>query len=143
MIYWFYGQPGAGKTTLGNALAEKLDKPYNKIIRIDGDVMRNIFQNKDYSDEGRRKNLRKVNDIARFLDYNGYVVIISVVAPIKEIREEIRDLNPRMIYVFTNEIRGREDYFAKDFEVNDNDFSINTDNTNPLKCIDEVLAFYR
>ena len=105
--------------------------------------MRNIFQNKDYSDEGRRKNLRKVNDIARFLHYNDYIVIISVVAPIKEIREEIRDLDPRMIYVFTNEIRGREDYFAKDFEVNDRDFSINTDNTNPQKCINEVLAFYR
>ena len=142
MIYWFYGQPGAGKTTLGNALAERY-KPWNKLIRIDGDVMRNIFQNKDYSDEGRRKNLRKVNDIARFLHYNDYIVIISVVAPIKEIREEIRDLNPRMIYVFTNEIRGREDYFAKDFEVNDRDFSINTDNTNPQKCINEVLAFYR
>ena len=26
MIYWFYGQPGAGKTTLGNALEERLNK---------------------------------------------------------------------------------------------------------------------
>ena len=50
MIYWFYGQPGAGKTTLGNALQERLNKksPHLKIIRIDGDEMREIFQNKDY-----------------------------------------------------------------------------------------------
>tara|TARA_E500000318_G_C3549118_1_gene208070 strand:+ start:499 stop:930 length:432 start_codon:yes stop_codon:yes gene_type:complete len=143
MIYWFYGQPGAGKTTLADTLAEKLDGPDNKIIRIDGDIMRSIFQNKDYSDEGRRNNLRKVNDIARFLHHNGYTVIISVVAPFKKIRQELEDLNPKMIYVFTNEIRGREHFFAKDFEINNQDFIINTDNTTPQNCINEVLAFYR
>ena len=26
MIFWFTGQPGSGKTTLGKALIEKLDK---------------------------------------------------------------------------------------------------------------------
>ena len=68
MIYWFYGQPGAGKTTLGNALEERLyfHHSHQKTIRIDGDEMREIFQNKDYSEQGRRNNLRKVNDLFVF-----------------------------------------------------------------------------
>ena len=93
MIYWFYGQPGSGKTTLGNALKEKLlnNYEYSNIIRIDGDEMRNIFQNKDYSEQGRRNNLRKVNDLIRFLYHKDYTVIVSVVAPYKDVRDEIKD----------------------------------------------------
>ena len=50
MIYWFTGQPGAGKTTLAKHLMDNLgeDNP----IHIDGDDLRDIFQNKDYSELG-------------------------------------------------------------------------------------------
>lgn len=144
MIYWFYGQPGSGKTTLAKALKEHLEYNNHRVVQhIDGDEMRSIFKNTDYSKEGRMNNLRKVNDLIRFLDFKGFDVAVSVVAPYNEVRNEIKDLNPRMIYVFTNEIRGRENFFAKDFEVGDGDFHLNTDNTNPLRCINEVLTFYR
>ena len=42
MIYWFYGQPGAGKTTLANALNLRING-----IQVDGDDVRNVFNNKD------------------------------------------------------------------------------------------------
>jgi energy-coupling factor transporter ATP-binding protein EcfA2 len=49
MIYWFTGQPGSGKTVLANLLKEKaLPHAY----RIDGDEMRELFDNKDYSIKG-------------------------------------------------------------------------------------------
>lgn len=140
MIYWFYGQPGSGKTTLGNALKEKLlnHYEYSNIIRIDGDEMRNIFQNKDYSEQGRRNNLRKVNDLIRFLYHKDYTVIVSVVAPYKDVRDEIKDLNPTMIYLHTSEIRGREDYFAKDLVIGEDDIQIDTTNKSIIQALNEI-----
>jgi len=140
MIYWFYGQPGSGKTTLGNALKERLlnHYEYSNIIRIDGDEMRNIFQNKDYSEQGRRNNLRKVNDLIRFLYHKDYTVIVSVVAPYKDVRDEIKDLNPTMIYLHTSEIRGREDYFAKDLVIGEDDIQIDTTNKSIIQALNEI-----
>ena len=45
MIYWFVGQPGSGKTILANLLKDNI---FPHAFRIDGDEMREIFQNKDY-----------------------------------------------------------------------------------------------
>ena len=48
MIYWFTGQPGHGKTVLCNLLKEYIETTYHKkVIHIDGDDIREIFQNKD------------------------------------------------------------------------------------------------
>ena len=54
MIYWFTGQPGSGKTVLADLL-KKEALPH--AFRIDGDEMRELFANKDYSEKGRRANI--------------------------------------------------------------------------------------
>ena len=144
MIYWLYGQPGAGKTTLGDALKKRLlsINPDEKIIRIDGDEMREVFNNKNYAIDGRIENMKKVNDLTRFLYKKGYTVIISVVAPFLEMRNKILDLNPMMIYIWTDMVRGRECY-ATDYMVFDpDDYQIRTDDDKTVgKCIDEILKF--
>ena len=53
MIINLTGQAGAGKSTIAKELEKIL---YNSII-IDGDELREIFVNKDYSEDGRRKNI--------------------------------------------------------------------------------------
>jgi len=100
--------------------------------------MRNIFQNKDYSEQGRRNNLRKVNDLIRFLYHKDYTVIVSVVAPYKDVRDEIKDLNPTMIYLHTSEIRGREEYFAKDLVIGEDDIKIDTTNKSIIQTLNEI-----
>ena len=57
MIYWLTGQPGHGKTTLSHLLKRKLEiiyKPVGKeIVQVDGDDLRDLTVNKDYSEQGR------------------------------------------------------------------------------------------
>ena len=64
MIFWFTGQPGSGKTTLGKALLEKLDD----VFHIDGDDLRGLSANVDYSEQGRINNIRTAQSIAMYLD---------------------------------------------------------------------------
>ena len=69
MIYLFTGQPGSGKTTLAKKLQFWLQtdkKNWRKsVFHIDGDQLRELFPNKDYSKEGRYKNIGKAFDIAK------------------------------------------------------------------------------
>jgi len=137
MIFWFTGQPGSGKTTLGKALLKKLDD----VFHIDGDDLRGLSANVDYSEQGRISNIRTAQSIAMYLDNKGKNVVVSVVAPYKWLREEFKERhNVNEIYVHTSEIRGREHYFAEDYEKpRENFLEIDTTNISVEECISRVL----
>jgi adenylylsulfate kinase-like enzyme len=121
MIYLFTGQPGSGKTTLANKLQMWLQtdkKNWRKsVFHIDGDQLRELFPNTDYSKEGRYKNINKAFDIAKYLDSCGNDVVISLVSPYKELREQLKsECKVTEIYCHTKKMRGREDKFALDYE---------------------------
>ena len=137
MIFWFTGQPGSGKTTLGKALLEKL----SDVFHIDGDDLRGLSANVDYSKQGRISNIRTAQSIAMYLDNKGKNVVVSVVAPYKWLREEFKERHDvNEIYVHTSEIRGREHYFAEDYEKPEENFlEIDTTNVSVDECISRVL----
>ena len=74
MIYWFVGQPGSGKTILANLLKDNI---FPHAFRIDGDEMRELFANKDYTEKGRRTNIDIAQKIAHYLHNQGKDVIVS------------------------------------------------------------------
>ena len=141
MIYWFTGQPGSGKTTLANAVMERLNA--DKMLHIDGDGLRDIFQNYDYTNVGREKNLSNVTTIARFMDATGYDVFISVVAPIKKFRDSLKSTNTvKEVYLHTSDLRGREIFFAKRYEKPTEDFlELDTGKMVIEECVDKILSY--
>lgn len=112
MIYWFTGQPAHGKTVLANMLKEELPNAF----RIDGDDMRELFSNKDYSIKGRVENVATAQRIAHYLHNQGHDVIVSLVSPYIDQREEFKQMigteNMVEFYVHTSEERERDQYKA-------------------------------
>lgn len=91
-VLWFTGLPGAGKTTLGNAVFERLSKNGYKVERLDGDKIRQIFPSTGFSKEERNRHVRRVGHLASMLEKNGIIVIASFVSPYREARDFVRGL---------------------------------------------------
>lgn len=154
MIYWLTGQPAHGKTVLGNLLKTYLENLKNgkdpnkryKVYRIDGDDMRELFSNKDYSIKGRVENVGTAQRIAHYLHNQGNDVIVSLVAPYIDQREDFKKLlgdNITEIYVHTSEPRERDHFKAIAYtQPVENFIDIDTTDDKPeeslLKIINQI-----
>jgi len=142
MIYWFTGQPGHGKTVLATAFKEYLN---NKCFHIDGDDIREIFDNKDYSEAGRRKNIELAQHLSHFLHRKGQNVVVSLVSPYKDQRDAFKHKLGKGVleyYIHTTDIRGREDYHVDGYEAPTEDFcGIDTTNISPLDSLKQIISY--
>lgn len=136
MITVLFGQPHSGKSTLANEL-----KGHN----IDGDKLRELFKNKNFTREGRIQNLNRASDIAHYLNSTGTDVILSLVYPYKEARDYLRALTSEVKFVhLTYEVdRGREQYHVSDFEYpQDEDvLHLNTEWLEINDCVKQILEY--
>ena len=143
---WLTGQHASGKTTLANLIIEELSKESKKnYFNIDGDDLRDLFQNKDYSEKGRKINIRLGMSIAAYLINKGFIPIISLVSPYKDLREEFKSkYNVLEVYVHTSEVRGKEHYFVKNYEPPKDQFlDMDTTYKSEKESLDEILNVYR
>ena len=140
MIYWFTGQPCAGKTILADLLQQE-HAP--NAFRIDGDDMRELFSNKDYSIKGRVENVGTAQRIAHYLNNQGNDVIVSLVAPYIDQREDFKDLMGDQIieiYVHTTEPRERDHFKAIAYTPPRNKFiDIDTTLDTPETSLNKIL----
>jgi adenylylsulfate kinase len=138
MIYWITGQSGAGKTTLSNWMVAELNPT---AFTIDGDELRDVFINKDYSVEGRKKNVELAQNIAKFINSKGLDVIVSLISPLREQREQFKtDMGNDIVEIFVkcDDIRST---YTTTYEEPQQDFIlINTNNTNDYE---KVRTLYR
>ena len=138
MIYWFTGQPSSGKTTLGTLKDQWLPHAF----RIDGDEMRELFSNKDYS-SSRLDGL--ILSVAKYLHNQGKDVIVSLVSPYLDQREEFKSNLTWQIkeiylhYNSTKQRRGREQYWVKDYQPpTENYLNIDTNSDSPNESLTKI-----
>jgi adenylylsulfate kinase-like enzyme len=143
MIYFFTGQPHAGKTTLAKYLktALMLNNPLKAVHLVDGDDLRRIINNKDYSEQGRRTNISQAIAIAKYLADSNCDVIVALVSPYKDLRDELKaSADVIEIYVHTTDIRGREAFHVADYQPPTEDFiDIDTTGVDELISLNELL----
>jgi bifunctional enzyme CysN/CysC len=94
-VIWLTGLSGSGKSTIANALEKKLFGMGMHAYVLDGDNMR-LGLNKDlgFTREDRAENVRRVSEVAHSLYDAGLVVIVALVSPYAEDRDQARALFP-------------------------------------------------
>ena len=75
------GLPGSGKTTLAKELAFLIDA-----TRINADEVRKEANDWDFSEEGRKRQSRRMADLAKKKQQEGHHVIADFICPTKEAR---------------------------------------------------------
>jgi len=91
-VVWFTGLSGSGKTTVADAVKEKLSSKLKHIYRIDGDVARRTFS-KDlgFSDDDRSENCKRAAHVSSYLKENS-IVLSSFISPSKEMRDYVKHI---------------------------------------------------
>ena len=95
------GLPGAGKTTLADELAPKLNAK-----RLNADQVRKAANDWDFSEEGRKRQAKRMADFALELKNQGNYVVADFICP----TPEARNLFPADFVIWVDTIKeGRFD----------------------------------
>lgn len=87
-VLWFTGLSASGKSTIARVLEQKLFVQDLRTIILDGDNTRiGINKDLDFSDKGRKENIRRVAEIAKLMNDAGVIVIASFISPFEEDRQ--------------------------------------------------------
>lgn len=80
------GLPGSGKTHFCSSLLELF--PSNSLDYFNADVIRNAYNDWDFSREGRLRQVQRMKDLAE--KSNKTTVIVDMICPLVEMREILK-----------------------------------------------------
>ena len=90
-VVWFTGLPSAGKTTIANLVAKRLEHVGVPYEVLDGDVVRtHLSKGLGFSKADRDENIRRIGFVAGLLARHGVTVLVSAISPYRDVRDEIR-----------------------------------------------------
>lgn len=90
---WMTGLSGSGKSTIADALEQKLFAEGKHTIILDGDNVRGGL-NKDlgFTEQARAENIRRIAEVSKLMMDAGLIVIVSFISPFREERELAKDI---------------------------------------------------
>ena len=93
MIIWLTGLSGSGKSTIADLLEQELAAKGVHTYLLDGDNIRHgLNKNIDFTDDGRKENIRRIGEVAKLFLDAGIVVITAFISPFQEDRDAVRKL---------------------------------------------------
>lgn len=104
-VLWFTGLSGSGKSTVANALAQRLYEQGIRNYVLDGDNVRHGL-NKDlgFTDQDRTENIRRIGEVSKLFVDSGQVVLTAFISPFVADRELVRSLleDDEFIEIYVN-----------------------------------------
>lgn len=93
LLLWFTGLSGSGKSTLADLTEQRLFEKGFKTCLLDGDNIRHgLNSNLDFSEEGRKENIRRIGEVAKLMMDAGLIVLTAFISPFRADRDRIRQL---------------------------------------------------
>ncbi|MBR0560197.1 adenylyl-sulfate kinase [Neokomagataea anthophila] len=92
-VFWLTGLPGSGKSTVARSAELALTEQGVQATVLDGDTLRaGLCSDLGFSPEDRRENIRRAAHVAKILAESGQVVVVALVSPLREDREQARHI---------------------------------------------------
>lgn len=88
---WIIGKPCAGKTTLAKLLCERLRNDGQPCILLDGDEVRDVFENKlGFDPASRRKQTGRIRKLVNLIGGGGVLPVVAIIHPFEDDRAQCR-----------------------------------------------------
>jgi len=92
-ILYFTGLSGSGKSSIANALEQRLHTLQKHTYLLDGDNIRmGLNKGLSFSDEDRVENIRRIGEVAKLFVDAGLIVLTAFISPFQKEREFVRSL---------------------------------------------------
>ncbi|MCP1145714.1 adenylyl-sulfate kinase [Lysinibacillus endophyticus] len=92
-ILWFTGLSASGKSSIANAVAQKLFEQGNQSFVLDGDNIRHgLNKNLGFDEESRKENIRRIGEVSKLFVESGQIVLTAFISPYREDRNVVRAL---------------------------------------------------
>lgn len=100
LLLWFTGLSGSGKSTLSDHVEQELYRRGYKTYLLDGDNIRHgLNSNIDFSEEGRRENIRRIGEVSKLFMDAGLIVLTAFISPFREDRDRVRRIVPEASFM--------------------------------------------
>ena len=90
-VLWITGLSGSGKSTLADLVFAELKKTNNRIEKLDGDIVRDVFPSTGFTESERNEHIKRIGFLASILERNEVIVIASFISPYRKSRKFVRN----------------------------------------------------
>jgi bifunctional enzyme CysN/CysC len=92
-VVWFTGLSGSGKSTIANALEQKLLARGKHSYLLDGDNVRHgLNRDLGFTAADRVENIRRIAEVAKLMVDSGLIVLTAFISPYRAERDMARQL---------------------------------------------------
>lgn len=158
---WIIGPSAAGKTTISKIVYEKIKKKVPNLVLVDGDKIRNLYENNlGYDKISRSKQTYRYINLVKWLMNSDISTIVAVISPFQKDREVCKKEINNYFEIFLDSsleerikrdkknlylpaIKG-EKKFVIDVDIPfekpiKNDLEINTEKKTPDLIVEEIM----
>lgn len=102
-VVWFTGLPSSGKSTIAQAVYQRLFDRHLAVELLDGsEVRESLSRGLGFSREDREENVRRIGYVAKLLSRNGVIAICAAVSPFRATRDEVRSNTTNFLEIYVD-----------------------------------------